>query len=67
MKLARYREYKLMEGKMAIMRSTFILSKVLLEKIMPQPLNGLCLTFCSRVEPRVRHQQHKCDEKIYSD
>ena len=57
-----------MESKMAIMsRSTFILSKVLLEKIMPQPLNGLCLTFGGRVEQRVSHQQHKCDEKISSD
>ena len=68
MKLARFREYKLMESKMIIVsQSTFILSQVLLERIMAQPRNGLCLTFCSRIERRVSYQPHKCDEKIYGD
>ena len=47
--------------------STFILSKVVLVKIMPQPLHALCLPFCSRIGHKFSHQQRKCDEKIYSD
>ena len=68
MKLARFREYKLMESKMIIVsQGTFILSQVLLERIMAQPWNGLCLTFCSGIECGVSYQPHKCDEKIYGD